>query len=684
MRKRGVRDSCGYSIISKKKEIDMFTSKRGIALFLSIIMVACGFTSSAYAIKDASSPVHSEGISIDITEEERSNTDKQYDRLRNAFKLGSDSESILYSSGKAAIGETTYSIKDGNLVSSENGNERIITHLGGDNLNILGNDLIFTSFQNNEAHVCAYSLNSGEVSDLLNAGNSEITHMYVVNNNYIEYLASNTIYRYNPKDRTIEKLAAPSDVFSFIPTYGGHIYADGSSVSASIFFENTKLLDDVTYYTIEHDCLIATIEGITYQIPMTDLLAYCNSAKRRLDACGAEFIDLMTVYDFFGTVSIDSILDLDDHQCEQCDEEAENAEPLRATAPTDNGMLALPGTAVPPNACQTTIINRATPVVNFTWTPKVSFDQYTGQSGSNFPDTYIKGEKCNGLPYSRPGKFYGDNDLNQVYVFFGSISTLAECKTLMENINDDFNVAAKKYRGKGYGPLYGLDCGVFVCYAWGLSEKHGTGLFAEDENCVAMTAVAKNSYLTEADLAKLMPGDAFVSASNHAILVTAVHKNSSGKVVAVETMEETPPSAVKKTYVANANSNSISYLLRTKLKPSSSGNPYQIYRYKESVRFNAQGGSVFPVAIRVATGKSYGTFNNNQLPIPSRQGFTFTGWYTAASGETQVTASTIVGNGTSRTLYAHWIDVVVADYINQYGHCLPHKFNELNTIKEGL
>ncbi len=41
------------------------------------------------------------------------------------------------------------------------------------------------------------------------------------------------------------------------------------------------------------------------------------------------------------------------------------------------------------------------------------------------------------------------------------------------------------------------------------------------------------------------------------------------------------------------------------------------------------------------------------LPIPTRSGYTFTGWYTAAEGGTQVTASTPIDHSVIR-LYAHW------------------------------
>ena len=52
----------------------------------------------------------------------------------------------------------------------------------------------------------------------------------------------------------------------------------------------------------------------------------------------------------------------------------------------------------------------------------------------------------------------------------------------------------------------------------------------------------------------------------------------------------------------------------------------------------------------VTFGSAYGT-----LPTPSRTGYTFSGWYTAASGGTRIIDSTKVSNASNHNLYAHWV-----------------------------
>ncbi len=68
-----------------------------------------------------------------------------------------------------------------------------------------------------------------------------------------------------------------------------------------------------------------------------------------------------------------------------------------------------------------------------------------------------------------------------------------------------------------------------------------------------------------------------------------------------------------------------------------------------TVTFNANGGSCSTANKNVTYNSTYGT-----LPTPTRTGYTFAGWYTAASGGTKITADTKVTITANQTLYAHW------------------------------
>ncbi len=75
-----------------------------------------------------------------------------------------------------------------------------------------------------------------------------------------------------------------------------------------------------------------------------------------------------------------------------------------------------------------------------------------------------------------------------------------------------------------------------------------------------------------------------------------------------------------------------------------------------TVTFDANGGSTPAPTSKVVTyGAAYGT-----LATTSRTGYTFNGWFTAASGGTQVTDVTIVNTAGNHTLYAQWTAVCYA------------------------
>ena len=97
-----------------------------------------------------------------------------------------------------------------------------------------------------------------------------------------------------------------------------------------------------------------------------------------------------------------------------------------------------------------------------------------------------------------------------------------------------------------------------------------------------------------------------------------------------------------------------------------------------NAKFDANGGSCATKSIEVKLGKAYGT-----LPVPTREGFTFDGWYTSASGGSKITSSSEVYIAGDHTLYAHWtgmdVTITLIDEHNgtteqiktQYGKKLP-------------
>ena len=75
------------------------------------------------------------------------------------------------------------------------------------------------------------------------------------------------------------------------------------------------------------------------------------------------------------------------------------------------------------------------------------------------------------------------------------------------------------------------------------------------------------------------------------------------------------------------------------------------------------------------------------MPVPSRDYYTFDGWYTDADGGDKVTAETVMTSPTDFTLYAHWIENDVsawtlasavpedAQIVNRNGHITDVIYN---------
>ena len=55
------------------------------------------------------------------------------------------------------------------------------------------------------------------------------------------------------------------------------------------------------------------------------------------------------------------------------------------------------------------------------------------------------------------------------------------------------------------------------------------------------------------------------------------------------------------------------------------------------------------------------------MPTPTRSGFRFDGWFTAASGGTEITSSTKVSITTPQTMYAHWTALTMVVTTNANG-----------------
>ena len=146
-------------------------------------------------------------------------------------------------------------------------------------------------------------------------------------------------------------------------------------------------------------------------------------------------------------------------------------------------------------------------------------------------------------------------------------------------------------------------------------------------------------------------GDSTLSGSiytTNAIMANGTAVSSLTKVYAITL----PDSPTVGTVVVSGSKDKQHYQLANTgyaLLPKSDGSSNLVVAQKYKVSFDKNGGNGTTNDIEVLCGGVYG-----QLPTPTRTGYTFDGWYTAATGGSKVTATTTVTETTAHTLHAHW------------------------------
>ena len=85
---------------------------------------------------------------------------------------------------------------------------------------------------------------------------------------------------------------------------------------------------------------------------------------------------------------------------------------------------------------------------------------------------------------------------------------------------------------------------------------------------------------------------------------------------------------------------------------------YENYLTAHKITFDANGGTVAVESKMASLNMPVG-----ELPTPYRDYYTFDGWYTEAEGGELYTADTVMGSLTDITLYAHWVENDVSEWI---------------------
>ena len=111
-------------------------------------------------------------------------------------------------------------------------------------------------------------------------------------------------------------------------------------------------------------------------------------------------------------------------------------------------------------------------------------------------------------------------------------------------------------------------------------------------------------------------------------------------------------------YGSLSNSTLINFPERGRIVPITAVEYEKYIKGSITLTLDANGGAVDESSLIAYIGTAVGT-----LPTPTRDYYTFDGWYTQAEGGEEVTAETVFYNDTVKTLYAHWTLNPLSDWV---------------------
>jgi len=104
-------------------------------------------------------------------------------------------------------------------------------------------------------------------------------------------------------------------------------------------------------------------------------------------------------------------------------------------------------------------------------------------------------------------------------------------------------------------------------------------------------------------------------------------------------------------------------------------------RWQESykITFDAVGGYLEKYYFYLPPNANFGIYGN--LPVPTREGHTFKGWYTKKEGGTKIDESTIFSEEGDTTIYAHWeVNQYVIAFNTNGGSSVPSMYLDYGSI----
>ncbi len=367
--------------------------------------------------------------------------------------------------------------------------------------------------------LCAFDLETGEERVLLEDFSGRIGQLYLVDGQDLVFSCGNAIWQFPLEGDRCRLLMLAPDLWSFVPTGCGIVYATGSLFDYNLYANENLLVRHAEAYSVRFDLenglLCYTCDEQDYQMDLAAAFAGTAEAQAFVGGHKESVEDSQRELPDWTMTAEES---LQRYYGEIADSRVETEGPIPLFSTHDYRQPANEGTL--------NIIRRARQMLNVQWTPlqEVGGWGYTDESyGLEIlyePEvTYV------GLPYG------------QGLSYVPWYTSLIGFVNAVNDIESSFYTERCSYwRGSQY---YGTDCSGFASWAWETTVNGSNS--PQRKTCPSMISWDKCAEVGRS-YTLIQLGDALIS-SAHAVLVTDVTYSLDGTITSIELSQANPTTA---------------------------------------------------------------------------------------------------------------------------------------------
>ncbi len=450
-----------------------------------------------------------------------------YSTFSPVCTLGTDPSDMLSGGGRQVlVGELQYYIDDADgSVYELSRPDQVVVEGPVAGLNYADGVLYYARLREADFALCAFDLEAGTERVLLKTFSGSVRQLYLVNDKALEFSTGDEVWSFSLTDGTCTLLLTAPELWSFVPTGCGLIYATGSLFDYTLFANGQLLARHVQDYTVRFDlkdgALVYTCGGDDYQMDLSaafggtgEVRAYDGYPFIPEEECGEE-----EAWEWYvpspGTGITRSVSGYVT--------EAEAYSRGKVALFPKDGLLRMQAKEGTLN-----IVRRARQMLNIQWTPVGD----VGFGGWGYTDLsydlqifYEPGVTYRGLPYGQAMSYVPWNTS-----YYGFLNSVRDVNSKL------YNERCTYKRGSQY---YGTDCSGFASWAWA-TTVNGTST-PQRKTCSSMMAWNNTSKIGRS-YSQIQVGDALIS-SAHAVLVTDVAYNLDGTMTSIEISQANPTSA---------------------------------------------------------------------------------------------------------------------------------------------